>query len=72
VERVWHQTTPEGALAVVYLEAEDIGQVFAGIASASDPFLDWWRSRIMAIHGLDLTEPLPAPPNSLVHDWSDA
>ncbi len=71
-ERVWHQQTPQGTLAVIYLEADDPGQVFAQLAASDDPFVAWWREQIKAIHGIDLTQPLPGPPNTHVHDWSEA
>ena len=71
-ERVWHQPTPQGTVAVVYLEADDLGRVFEGIATSTDPFVVWWRDQILAIHGVDLSQPLPAPPNEQIQDWSDA
>src|SRR3712207_5905197 len=70
--RVWHQPTPQGTFAVVYLEADDPGRMFEGLATSTDPFVAWWRAQILAIHGLDLSQPLPAPPNEQVHDWTDA
>ena len=71
-ERVWHQSTPQGTAAVVYLEADDPGRFFEGLATSTDPFVVWWRAQILAIHGLDLTQPLPGPPNEQIHDWSEA
>jgi hypothetical protein len=71
-ERIWHQATPQGTLAVVYLETDDPGRLFAGLATSDDPWVAWFRERILAIHGLDLSQPPPGPPNELVHDWSDA
>ena len=58
-ERVWHQQTPEGTFAVVYLEADDLGRVFTGLATSDDPFVTWWREQILAVHGVDLSQPLP-------------
>jgi hypothetical protein len=71
-DRIWHQVTPDGTMAVVYLEADDMDRFFAEVATGTDPFLVWFRSQILAIHGLDLTQPLPGPPNTLLHDWSAA
>ena len=71
-ERVWHQVTPQGTVAVVYLEADDIMQVFTGLATSTDPFDVWWREQIQQIHGLDLTQPLPGPPNEQILEWSDS
>jgi hypothetical protein len=71
-ERVWHQHTPQGTVAVVYLEADDLDRVFAGLASSDDPFIAWWREQILAMHGVDLSQPLPGPANAQIHDWSDS
>lgn len=70
-ERIWHQVTPQGTVAVVYLELDDPGQLFGGLATADDPFVVWFREQILAIHGLDLTQPPSGPPNELLHEWSD-
>ena len=68
-ERVWHQVTPQGTISVVYLEANDLGEAFSGLATSRDPFDVWWRSKILDIHGLDMTQPLPGPMNEPVHDF---
>jgi hypothetical protein len=68
-EQVWHQETPQGALAIVYLEAEHMQDVFAGLATSQDPFDQWWRAQIQAIHGIDLTQPMSGPPNDQILDF---
>jgi hypothetical protein len=68
-EQVWTQETPQGTFSVVYLEAADIGQAFGGLAASDDPFDAWWRGEILAIHGVDLSRPLPGPPNEQVLDF---
>jgi hypothetical protein len=67
-EHVWLQETPQGTMAVVFLEAEDIGGALAGLASSQDPFDQWWHEQIKAIHGIDLTQPLPGPLNEQILD----
>ena len=42
-ETVWHQETPEGTVAVVYLEADDIPASMQGLAASDDPFDEWFR-----------------------------
>ena len=59
-ESAWHQETPDGTVAVVYIEADDPGAAMAGIGSSEEPFDRWFRERMSDIHGLDLTQP-PAP-----------
>ncbi len=58
-EAAWHQETPDGTLAVVYIEADDPGAAMAGMGSSEEPFDRWFRERISDIFGLDLTQPPP-------------
>jgi hypothetical protein len=37
-EMVWHQATPNGTVAVVYLEADDIPAAMQAMATSDDPF----------------------------------
>ena len=69
-ERVWQQSTPQGTFAVIYVEVDDPGQAFASIASSTDPFDVWFREQALAVHGLDLSQPMPGPLNEQVLDWS--
>ena len=70
-ERIWHQVTPEGTLAIVTMELDDPSQLFGGLATSDEPFIVWFREQILAIHGLDLTQPPSGPPNELIHEWRD-
>ena len=70
--RIWLQPTPQGSVAIVYLEADDMDRVFTEIATSDAPFLGWWRAQVLAIHGVDFSQPLPAPPNEQLFDWSEA
>jgi hypothetical protein len=58
----WLLQTPDGDMAVVYYEAEDIDRVFQEFAASNHPFLVWFRERVKDIHGIDLSQPLPYPP----------
>jgi hypothetical protein len=60
-ETVWHQETPSGTVAVVHVEAEDVGAAMMAIATSDEPFDQWFRERILDIHGVDLAEPAPPP-----------
>jgi hypothetical protein len=64
-EAVWHQETPVGSVAVVYLEADDIGAAMTAIATSQEPFDRWFRDRMQEIHGVDLAEPA-TPPHQVV------
>jgi hypothetical protein len=67
-ETVWHQETPQGTLAVVYLEAEDVGAAMQAIGTSEAPFDRWFRDTMEQVHGIDLAE--SAPPPQLVIDAS--
>jgi hypothetical protein len=63
---VWHQQTPDGTVAVVFIEADDIARAMEGVASSDDPFNHWFRERIQDVHGI---EPGGPPPEShQIHD----
>jgi hypothetical protein len=68
-ERVWVQQTPQGTLAVVVLEGDDIGRALGVIASSQDPFDVWWRAQILEIHGVDLSQPPAGPMNEQLMDY---
>jgi hypothetical protein len=65
-EIVWHQETPNGTVAVVYLEADDVGASMQALGTSDDPFDQWFRDLIGEVHGIDLSE--GGPPPELVHD----
>lgn len=64
-ESSWHQETPDGTVAVVYIEADDPGAAMAAMGSSQEPFDRWFRQRIGDIHGLGLTQPSPPPVQTL-------
>lgn len=69
-ESVWAQETPAGKVAVVFLEAEDLGRAFQAIATSDSPFDAWFRDHCQKVHGLDLTQQFPLP--ELVLDYQRA
>ena len=56
---VWHQETPDGVLAVVFIEAEDVDAAMQGMASSDDPFDQWFRESIKEVHGIDIASDPP-------------
>ena len=63
------QQTPQGDVAVVYLEAQDIPHVFEAYASSQEPFDVWYREQLKDIHGVDFSQPLPGPLPEVFIDW---
>jgi hypothetical protein len=68
-EESFLQHTPQGDMAVFYIEAEDIAQVFQGLALSQDPFDVLFRQQTREFFGLDLAQPLSGPPPETVFDW---
>jgi hypothetical protein len=60
-ESVWIQPTTEGDVAVVLLEAEDLGAALAGVGSSGLPFDTWFREHCLRVHGIDLAAGFPPP-----------
>jgi hypothetical protein len=60
-ESVWIQPTPSGDLAVVLIEAADLGQALHGIATSQLPFDVWFRGHLGTVHGLDLSQGMTLP-----------
>jgi hypothetical protein len=56
-------------VAVVYMEADDIGRAMEGVASSDDPFHQWFRERVQDVHGIDLQSG-PPPQSQQIHDHS--
>ncbi|MBV9229891.1 MAG: hypothetical protein JOZ18_11300 [Chloroflexi bacterium] len=68
-EAAYLQQTPQGDMAIVYMEAQDISRVFEGFGRSQVPFDVWFREQVKEIHGLDLSQPLPGPFPEAIVDW---
>ena len=65
---VWHQRTPDGTVAVVLFEADDIESALRGAATSDDPFAQRFRQFVQDVHGIDLAT-APPPDVRPVIDW---
>ena len=63
---VWHQQTPQGTVAVVYVEADDPLAALDEFGSSDEPFNSWFRDQMKEVHGIDISE--PGPPSEQVFD----
>lgn len=59
-EMSWLQQTPMGDLSVVYIEAEDLETMFAGLAGSQEAFDVWFREQAREVHGIDIEDGAPA------------
>ena len=68
-EVTWIQPTPAGDLAIVLIEADDLAASMFGLATSTDPFDEWFRAHVQAVHGVDLAAGMTLPEQIL--DYSD-
>jgi hypothetical protein len=66
-ERTYLQQTPMGDLVIVTLEGDDPAKSFGEFVSGKDAFTTWFIEQARALHGIDLSVPMPMP-SSLVLD----
>lgn len=62
----WHQQTPQGTVAVVYVQADDPLAALGEFGSSDEPFNSWFRAQMKEVHGVDISE--PGPPSEKVFD----
>ncbi len=58
--------TAQGDLVRIHLHVEHPEQVLADLATSSRPFDCWLRQRLLELHGLDLTQLVPASAHELI------
>jgi hypothetical protein len=63
---VWHQQTPQGTVAVVYVEADAPLAALNEFGSSDEPFNRWFRDQMKEVHDVDISE--PGPPAEKVFD----
>jgi hypothetical protein len=57
-----------GELVIVTLEGEDPLASFARMASKDDEFTRWFIANANEAHDMDLSQPMPGAPSTLVID----
>lgn len=68
-EAVWHQSTPDGTLAIVVMESDDPAKAMGQIATSDDPFTQRFREFVKEVHGVDMAND-PPPTVELISDVS--
>jgi hypothetical protein len=68
-QRGWLQQTPQGDMEILYFEVDDPARLFQDVATSQEPFDRWLRQFVLEHCGLDLSQPMPDPPE-LMLDWS--
>jgi 23S rRNA C2498 (ribose-2'-O)-methylase RlmM len=69
-EMAWVQHTPEGDIAIICWEVDDLERMVRNIRASDLPFDRWFVQQIKEIHGFDLIEQNPSgkPPKKLF-EW---
>jgi hypothetical protein len=67
-ERAFRQRTPQGEVVILAIEGDDPMGAFSRFGAGSDEFTRWFVQQVREIHGLDLTQPPPGPPPTLMVD----
>jgi len=64
-ETVWLQSTPQGDVCVVLIEAEDVAEANRMFAASTAPFDVWFKETVQEFSGVDFGQPIPAMPETL-------
>jgi hypothetical protein len=55
-QSIWHQETPDGTVAVVYVEGDDPAAGIAQFGSSDGPLNTWFREQMKEVHGVDISQ----------------
>jgi hypothetical protein len=55
-QAIWHQKTPDGTVAVVYVEGDDPAAGIAQFGSSDEPLNSWFREQMKEVHGVDISQ----------------
>lgn len=53
---IWHQETPDGTVAVVYVEGDDPEAGVAQFGASDEPLNTWFREQMKDVHGVDISQ----------------
>jgi hypothetical protein len=55
-QTIWHQETPNGTVAVIYVEGDDPQAGIAQFGSSDEPISAWFREQMKEVHGVDISQ----------------
>jgi hypothetical protein len=55
-QAIWHQDTPDGTVAVVYVEGDDPQAGIARFSTSDEPLNTWFREQMKEVHGVDISQ----------------
>lgn len=65
------QETPMGATMITVYEFDGDGSKLGRVFTSSE-YDTWWLAHVKAVHGVDLSQTMPPPKATLVHEWTRA
>lgn len=68
-ECIWFAETPQGEMAIIYLEMEHPELAVSQLATSGLPFDRWFRSQLLELHGLDVLHPSSKPCSEVIFTW---
>ena len=67
----WYlQRTPQGDMAIVYMEGDDPAASLAEMGKSKGDFEVWFKEQALEIHGIDFNQPMPGPISEVINEWS--
>ena len=67
----WYlQQTPQGDMAIVYMEGKDPAASLAELSKSQGSFEVWFKEQALEIHGIDFNQPMPGPISEVINEWS--
>jgi hypothetical protein len=69
-ELVWLTETPQGDMAIVYLEADYPERMIPDLAASTLPFDCWFKEQLHELYDLDVHKQQAKQLNELVFVWS--
>jgi hypothetical protein len=71
-ECIWFAQMPQGEMAIVYLEMEHPERVIVQLAISALPFDRWFRSQLLELHGVDVSQMLSTPCSEVLFLWQES
>ncbi|GAC1350720.1 MAG: hypothetical protein NVSMB27_35910 [Ktedonobacteraceae bacterium] len=69
-ELAWLTQTPQGDMAIVYLEADYPERMIPDLAASKLSFDCWFKEQLLELYGLDVQKQQAKQLNELVFAWS--
>ena len=69
-ELTWLTETPQGDVAILYLEADSPEQILSDLARSNIPFDCWFKEQLVELYGLNVEKQHTTHVNEPIFAWS--